>query len=109
MDNPDFLTVDAQKIATNIFSIFVRTFFGGIGKPSIQEWHPHRMKAGLRNHPIGRKTSIISRILFGYTGEVSQLENSRKIRAMTNRGQSPAPNDPVCQSREERNRLSLKG
>jgi hypothetical protein len=41
------------------------------------EWHPHRMKTGLRNHPIGRKASMVILPLLRYKAAASQNENTR--------------------------------
>ncbi len=41
------------------------------------EWHPHRLKTGLRNHPIGRKAPMIAPPFLGYNGVDSQLANTR--------------------------------
>ena len=41
------------------------------------EWHPHRMKTGLRNHPIGRKASMVILPLLRYKAAASQTENTR--------------------------------
>src|SRR5271166_374417 len=43
----------------------------------LKVWHPSRLKTGLRNHPIGRKVSIIAFSAPGYNGAASNLENAR--------------------------------
>src|SRR5271157_2845513 len=47
-----------------------------IGQP-FNEWHPHRMKTASRNHPVGRKASMVALSLLGYNAAVPQLQKTR--------------------------------
>src|SRR5271157_3274503 len=47
-----------------------------IGQP-FNEWHPHRMRTALRNHPVGRKASMVALSLLGYNAAVPQLQKTR--------------------------------
>src|ERR1700737_2462070 len=56
------------------------------------EWHPHGMKTGLRNHPIGRKASMLALPLLGYNAASPQLENTR---GAPSNDQSPSRSTPT--------------
>src|SRR5271165_2679164 len=41
------------------------------------EWHPHRMKTAFRNHPVGRKASMVALPLLGYNAAAPQHQKTR--------------------------------
>ena len=59
-----------------------------------KEWHPHRMKTGLRNQPIGKKASMLALPLLRYNAAASQQENIRG--ASVNDQSRPVASSPTA-------------